>query len=92
MKKLITVSAIILTAGLASGCATNSDVKDLQGQINGLKGQVSQASSDAAKAKSSADEAASRAAAAEDAANRAASYAQDTNRRLDNMFKKSMMK
>jgi murein lipoprotein len=92
MKKLIKVSAIILTAGLAAGCATNSDVKDLQSQINALKGQVSQAASDAASAQSAAADAASRTAAAEEAANRAAKYAQDTNSKLDNMFKKSMMK
>jgi murein lipoprotein len=92
MKKLVKVSAIILTAGLATGCATNSDIKDLQSQINGLKGQVSQAASDAASAQSAAADAASRAAAAEEAANRAARYAQDTNSKLDNMFKKSMMK
>jgi len=92
MKKIIKVSALVLVAGLATGCATSSDVKDLQSQIDSLKGQISQASTDAAKAQRAAADAASRAAAAEDAANRSARYAQETNRKLDNMFKKSMMK
>ncbi|HEY8097695.1 MAG TPA: Lpp/OprI family alanine-zipper lipoprotein, partial [Methylobacter sp.] len=54
-------------------------------QVDGLKTSVAQASADAASASS-------QAAAAEAAANRAAQYAQDTNSKLDSMFKKSMMK
>ncbi|MGZ4993219.1 MAG: alanine-zipper protein, partial [Methylobacter sp.] len=46
----------------------------------------------AASAKSAADSASAQAASAEAAANRAAQYAQDTNSKLDSMFKKSMMK
>jgi len=42
--------------------------------------------------KQAAAEAATKASAAEAAANRAAQYAQDTNSKLDRMFKKSMMK
>ena len=92
MMKIVKISAVILAAGLATGCASTSDIEDLQGQINGLKGQVSAAASDAAQAKQSAADAAAKAAAAEAAANRAAQYAQDTNSKLDRMFKKSMMK
>ncbi len=90
--KIVKISAVILAAGLATGCASTSDIENLQEQINGLKGQVSTASSDAAQAKQSAADAAAKAAAAEAAANRAAQYAQDTNSKLDRMFKKSMMK
>ncbi len=90
--KIVKISAVILAAGLATGCASTSDIENLQEQINGLKGQVSTASSDAAQAKQSAADAATKAAAAEAAANRAAQYAQDTNSKLDRMFKKSMMK
>ena len=92
MKKIVKISAVVLAAGLATGCASTSDIDKLQEQIDGLKSQVSTASSDAAQAKQSAAEAASKAAAAEAAANRAAQYAQDTNSKLDRMFKKSMMK
>ena len=76
---------IAMVASLVVGCATNSDIENLQSQIDGLKTSVAQASSDAASAQSAAQE-------AKDAANRAAQYAQDTNSKLDSMFKKSMMK
>jgi len=92
MMKIEKISAVDLAAGLATGCASTSDIDTLQEQINGLKTQISTASSDAAQAKKSAGDAASKAAAAEAAANRAAQYAQDTNSKLDRMFKKSMMK
>ncbi len=89
---MVKVSAVILAAGLATGCASTSDIEGLQSQINGLNSQISTASSDAAKAQAAATSAASKAAAAEAAANRAAQYDQDTNSKLDRMFKKSMMK
>jgi len=92
MKKVMKLSMIALAASLVVGCATNSDIENLQSQIDGLKTSVAQASSDAAAASSAAASAASTAAAAEAAANRAAQYAQDTNSKLDSMFKKSMMK
>ena len=92
MKKVIKLSMIALAASLVVGCATNGDIEGLQSQIDGLKTSVAQASSDAAAAQSAAADAASKAAAAESAANRAAQYAQDTNSKLDSMFKKSMMK
>ena len=72
------LSMVALVASLVVGCASTSDVENLQSQIDGLKTSVAQASADAA--------------AAESAANRAAQYAQDTNSKLDSMFKKSMMK
>ena len=92
MKKIAKISMIALVAGLTVGCATNGDIENLQSQIDGLKTSVAQASSDAAAAQSAANDASAKAAAAEAAANRAAQYAQDTNSKLDNMFKRSMMK
>ncbi|MGZ8095435.1 MAG: Lpp/OprI family alanine-zipper lipoprotein [Methylosarcina sp.] len=92
MKKIVKLSMIALAASLVVGCATNGDVENLQSQIDGLKTSVAQASSDAAAAQSAANDASAKAAAAEAAANRAAQYAQDTNSKLDNMFKRSMMK
>jgi murein lipoprotein len=85
MKKLMKVSMIALAASLVVGCATNSDIESLQTQIDGLKTSVAQASSDAASANAAAQSAAADAAAAKNAA-------MDTNSKLDNMFKKSMMK
>ena len=92
MKKVIKLSMIAMVASLVVGCATNSDIENLQSQVDGLKTSVAQASSDAQSAQSAAADAAAKASAAESAANRAAQYAQDTNSKLDNMFKKSMMK
>jgi len=92
MKKLVKLSIVALVAGLVVGCASTSDIDNLQSQIDGLKTSVAQASSDAASAQSAANDAAARAASAEAAANRAAQYAQDTNAKLDSMFKKTMMK
>lgn len=92
MTKAIKYAVIFSMVGLASGCASTSDLDGLQSQIDTLKSQVSSASSDAASARADAAEAASKAAAAEAAANRAAQYAQETNDKLDRMFKKSMMK
>lgn len=92
MIKALKVSAIVLTAALATGCASTSDIDGLQAQINDLNNKISTASSDSASAQAAAAEAAAKASAAEAAANRAAQYAQDTNSKLDRMFKKSMMK
>jgi len=90
--KTLKILSVILVAGLATGCASTSDIENLQSQIDGLTSQISTASSDAAKAQSAAEQAASRASAAEESASRAAEYSQDTNSKLDRMFKKSMMK
>lgn len=90
--KLLKLSTVIVAAGLAVGCATNSDIENLQGQINTLKTDVSSAKSAANAANNAASDAASRAAAAEAAANRAARSAEEVNSKLDRMFKRSMMK
>jgi murein lipoprotein len=85
MKRLMKVTMIALAASLVVGCATNSDIENLQTQIDGLKTSVTQASSDAASAQSAAAD-------AKAAAERAAQYAQETNSKLDSMFKHSMQK
>jgi murein lipoprotein len=85
MKRLIKVAMIALAASAMVGCATNSDVENLQTQVDGLKTSVSQASSDAAAANAAAMD-------AKAAADRAAQSAQDTNSKLDSMFNRSMRK
>ena len=92
MMKIVKISALALVTVLTTGCAAKSDIDFLQTQIDGLKAQISTASSDAASAQAASEDAAAKAASAEAAANRAAQYAQDTNNKLDRMFKKSMMK
>lgn len=85
MKKVIKLSMIAMVASLVVGCATNDDIANLQTQIDGLKTSVAQASSDAQSAQAAA-------ASAESAARAAQSAAEDTNRKLDNMFAHTMKK
>lgn len=92
MKKVIKLSMIALAVSLVAGCATNSDVENLQSQVNGLDSSVKQASADAASAQTTAADAAAKSEAAEASANRAAQLSQDANRKLDKKFKRSMMK
>lgn len=92
MNKVIKLSVITLAFGLLAACATTSDVENLQSQVDGLDTSVKQASATAASAQATAAEAAAKAEAAEAAANRAAELSQDTNSKLDNRFKRSMMK
>jgi murein lipoprotein len=92
MKKAVKLSAVILFAGLAFGCASQGDFDKLQDQVNGLETKVNRAAADAADAKSQAAAASDAASRAEAAANQAAQYAQDTNAKLDNMFNRSMRK
>lgn len=92
MMKAIKLSAVVAIAALATGCASTSDLEALDARVTSLESKVSGASADAAAAKASAAEAASRAAAAEAAANRAARLAEETNSKLDRLFKKSQHK
>ncbi|SJM95470.1 Lpp/OprI family alanine-zipper lipoprotein [Crenothrix polyspora] len=85
MKKLIKLSLIGMATSLVVGCATNSDIENLQSQIDGLKTSVTQASADASSAQAAASE-------AKDAANRAATASEEANRKLDRMFQKTMQK
>jgi uncharacterized protein YcfL len=92
MKKVIKLSIIALAVSLVAGCATPSDVENLQSQVNGLDTSVKQASADAASAQTTAADATAKAQAAEASANQAAQLSQDANRKLDKRFKRSMMK
>ncbi len=92
MKKLIKLAMITLAFSLITACATNSDVENLQSQVNGLESSVKQASADASNAQTASADAAEKAAAAETSANRAAQLSQDANAKLNKKFKKSMMK
>jgi outer membrane murein-binding lipoprotein Lpp len=92
MKKLVKLSAVVLTAGLFVGCATNDDIESLQSQIDLLNDQTERALTQSGEAKNAATDAAESAAAAEIAAIEAARLAEDTNSKLDRMFKQSMSK
>ncbi|OQK17660.1 hypothetical protein AU255_07285 [Methyloprofundus sedimenti] len=92
MIKLLKVSAIVLAASFAVGCASTGDLKKLQADVNDLKAQTAQTSSKADQAARDASAAAANAAAANAAANRAADSAAETNHKLDRMLNKAMMK
>ena len=92
MKKVIKLSMIALAFSLVAGCATTSDVENLQSQISGLDTAVKQASADAASARTTAVDAAEKADAAEGAANKATQLSQEANSKLDKKFKRSMRK
>ena len=92
MNKTLRLSLTAMVFSLITACATNSDIENLQSQVNGLDTSVKQASSDANNAQSTAASAATKAEAAEAAANRAAQLSQDANDKLDKKFKKSMRK
>ncbi len=99
MIKLLKVSAVVLGASLMVGCATTSEVAELQGNydqlqadLNTVKTQTAAISTKADQAARDASDAAANAAAANAAANRAADSAAETNQKLDRMLNKSMMK
>ncbi|NOT10348.1 MAG: hypothetical protein HOP23_00685 [Methylococcaceae bacterium] len=92
MKNKVKVSLILALFSLVAGCATTSDVENIQTQVNGLDTSIKQASADAASAKSTASDAAAKAESAEAAANRAAELSQEANGKLDRTFRRSMMK
>ena len=82
MKNLSKAMAVIFIAAFATGCANTTQ---LQKDVDELKAQMKEVSAQAAEANA-------RSKAAEDAANRAAATSEETNSKLDRMFKKSMMK
>ncbi len=79
------LSIVLLSAGLAVGCASKSDLAALQTQVDGLKAELS-------SVKSTADEALSAATSADASARRAAAAAEEVNAKLDRGFRKGALK
>ena len=82
MKKTLQIASLVFVAAMATGCA---NTQQLQTDVDALKAQMKTVSAEAAEANE-------RSKAAEATANRAEQTANDTNSKLDRMFKKSMMK
>jgi len=82
MKKTLQITSVLFVAAMAAGCANTSQ---LQADVDALKAQMKTVSAEAADAND-------RSRSAESAARSAEQTAQDTNSKLDRMFKKSMMK
>lgn len=95
MKKAVTGSALtaLLALGLG-GCATvsDADLESLRGDIRAAQDTASQALSESQTARATADGAARDAADAKATANEAKAATEATDARIDQMFKKAMMK
>jgi murein lipoprotein len=92
MTKASKFFAVLMASGLTVGCASKSDISNLQSQVDGLKAEINSVKGSADEALSAAQSAEAKAASAESAARRAAAAAEDVSSKLDRMFKKSMMK
>lgn len=91
LNTLMAVMVIIMAVGL-SGCATTQDVQRLEGEVQSAmdKATAAQAAADEAKREAAAARAAAER--AEKAAMEAKAAADETNAKIDNMFKKTMQK
>lgn len=83
---------LLAVASLTVGCATNSDIENLQSQVDGLKVSVNQISTDLQTTTSITTEALTHALNAEKASIKALEVANEVNAKLDNVFKKAMVK
>ena len=89
MMKATKLAIILVSAGLTVGCASKSDVTNLQTQIDGLKAELSSVKSTADEALSAAQQAESTAKAADSLSRRTAA---DVDAKLNAGFKKHMLK
>jgi len=89
MMKATKLAIILVSAGLTVGCASKSDITNLQTQIDGLKAEVSSVKSTAEEALSAAQQAESLAKAADA---RSRQTAADVDAKLNAGFRKHMLK
>jgi murein lipoprotein len=90
---MVVKSLMILVMSIVMfGCASTSDIENLQSQIDSVSGRVDAANLSANDAKMAAQDAQVKASRAEQAANRAAQYSADVNEKLDRLFKKQQHK
>jgi murein lipoprotein len=74
------------------GCATSAEQQSLRSEIDEVRALAEQAAADAAAAKQAAAAAQSRADAAMDTASGAKTQSEETEAKIDRMFKKAMYK
>jgi len=91
ISNLIKPLVLIATSGLLFGCATTQQ-DDLRGELEQVRAIAEKAAADAAAAKSAAAAAQASADAASATANSARSQSQETDAKIDRMFKKAMYK
>ena len=88
---LAIVAATSLVAGLG-GCATTSDLNELRAEVDAAKTDASAAKAEAAAASQTANEAKAMASDAVNTANEARMTSEETETKIDRMFKKAMYK
>jgi murein lipoprotein len=91
LRKLALVSMVAAVGGL-TGCASTSDLDALRSQVNAAAADASAAKADASAARADASDAKSMAQQAMDTANAAMSKSEETETKIDRMFKKAMYK
>ena len=93
MKKVPIIPVIVLATGaLLFGCATTGEQERLRSELDQVRSLAQQASTDAAAAKQAAAAAQARADGAMDAAASAKAQSEQTESKIDRMFKKAMYK
>ena len=91
-RKILVSAALVLGAAGLGGCASTSDVANLQGEVNQARQEAQDAKQQAMEANRKADRAVAAATEAQNAAANAQKAAADANMRLDRSFKKTMSK
>lgn len=91
-KMIVKVAAVALFAGLATGCASTSDLEKVRVMAEEAKAAAAEAKTAAAGAKSAAGDASAKADQALKAANDAKTCCNETNEKIDRMFKQTMRK
>ena len=93
MKKIaIRPLLLVAASGLLFGCATTAQQTDLRGEIDQVRAIAEKAAADAAAAKEAAAGAQASADAAMDTATSAKTQSDETEAKIDRMFKKAMYK
>ncbi len=85
IKKASKIAIAVMSASLMVGCASKSDFNALKGRVDDLENSVKATSAKA-------DQALAAAQSADANAKAARAAAEETNSKLDRMFKKSMLK
>jgi len=91
-KTLVRASAILASSALMFGCATTAEQQQLRSELDEVRAIAEKAAADAAAARDAAAAAQSRADAAMDVAAGAKTQSEETEAKIDRMFKKAMYK
>jgi len=90
-RMLAIVAATSIVVGLG-GCATTSELNNLRAEVDAVKADASSAKAEAAAASQTANAAKAMASDAVNTANEAKATSEETETKIDRMFKKAMYK